>query len=522
MKGMIAELIKITVNGRQLTADNYILGNEGDSGIETLSVSLPKSFMGIDFSSLNAYLLALYPDGRAEKCPLGAGIVGTDTICYTIGAPKAILKRAGYLSVAVSVEKPDGTIYWSSDVNREFRVKESIVSDSYIENSMPTVIQKIKNDIGKVETAINVTLPAQIQNITLGQITDGTINEAKMASDMKKNIAGGIAGYDLVNSGFSEAVKTAPGKKGVLYSGVLRNSGSGWSYIDDSIHERVNLNTVNITSNREIQINFGKANKVGSLLVAPDETLASFGITCGASVGTETALIKCYAPFVGYISGAGVIQNHSWFNNDYTVTAIGDGSGFNIDYKPSGFDTVDKVLTTTARAASTTITGIEVRGARTAPGRVQLRAYHDLYAYVYYDGSSWLVSSSCLANISASFSNGILTITHDSMESKTGTFEFQDINISMRSNSGNTLIHPRIESVNQSGVSVKFYDNSGNQITTPSTGMRLYFNRPGFKVPHQWLDNSKVFFDFGYALIKPENLISTSGNLWVLGFNQHD
>lgn len=46
---------------------------------------------------------------------------------------------------------------------------------------------------------------------------------------------------------------------------------------------------------------------------------------------------------------------------------------------------------------------------------------------------------------------------------------------------------------------VKFYDPSGNQITTPDSSMRIYFGRPG------------------WVRVDPTQLVSATGNIWVFG-----
>lgn len=320
----------------------------------------------------------------------------------------------------------------------------------------------------------------------------------------------------------NESVKTLVGKKGIMYAGVIRNDGTGWKYIDDVIHNNINFTTIATNEKNQIVVYNTRAKKIGSMVVVPDETLASYGLICGASVGDTASFIECYAPFTGYISGAGAVVANDWFNGAYTVVPLVDGTGFTINYDGGG-NSKDKVVINNVRDSGTTHYGLDIRSARATSKQVELRAYHDLYGYIYYDGSAWQVSSSCIANISCSFDNatGVLTINHDGMGGGTGYHEYQSVSVTPRKGSSSTaLIHPRINSVSHSQVKIEFYDTNGTLITTPTNNMRIFFSRPGFRVPHTWNSGTRVYFDFGYSLVRAGNLVSTTGNLWLLGLHQ--
>jgi hypothetical protein len=340
------------------------------------------------------------------------------------------------------------------------------------------------------------------------------------ADALRENVTEHSAELVSVNERLSETAMTAPGKSGILYAGVIRNDGTGWKFISDSTHGNINFKTITTTPGHAIQVNFTASRLVGSFTVTPDDTLAGYGITCGASVGDSLALIYCYAPFTGYIDGSGLITGNPWFNGAYTVVPSGDGTGYTVNYDGGNSNPFEKVIVTTTRNSTAPHIGTEIRTARRSSSSVELRAYSDLYGYVYYDGASWKISSSCVANLSASFFDGVLTITHDGMSDTSGEFEYQKVSTELREQLNGSLIHRRISQVSQTQIKVKFYNSTGTLLTTPTTDMRLFFNRPGFKVPHIWNVGAKAFFDFGHALVRPDKLESINGNLWLLGLHQ--
>jgi hypothetical protein len=307
----------------------------------------------------------------------------------------------------------------------------------------------------------------------------------------------------------------------ISYAGVIRNDGTGWKYITDEVHQNINFTSISTTINNEIVVYYTDAKLIGAMLVTPDETLASYGLTCGASVGDTAAFIKCYAPFTGYIDGSGTIVSNDWFNGAYAVTPLGDGTGYTINYDGGG-NSKEKVLVTNVRDSAPPHNGLDIRAARSGAGQAILRAYHDLYGYIYFDGSNWQVSSSCVANITCSFDalTGVLTITHDGMNGSAGYFEFQNVSVTPRKGLTTGLFHPRINSVTQTQVKIEFYDNAGNLLTSPTTNMRIFFSRPGFRVPHMWNSGTRVYFDFGYSIIRPDKLVSGNGNLWLMGLHE--
>ena len=93
-----------------------------------------------------------------------------------------------------------------------------------------------------------------------------------------------------------------------LIGGVIRNIGEGWELIDDSGHEPLGIDKVETTDDAVI-IHYSKADKVVSLNVTPDETMAAEGYTMGASVGLDHSIINIY-------DGEGNLINPNDYTND--------------------------------------------------------------------------------------------------------------------------------------------------------------------------------------------------------------
>lgn len=78
-----------------------------------------------------------------------------------------------------------------------------------------------------------------------------------------------------------------------VIAGTLRNNLGTWELLNDSGHKPVFIESV-ITHPTHIEVihsNIGTS-KVGSLIAAPDETLAQAGIFCGSSVQIGKSIIK--------------------------------------------------------------------------------------------------------------------------------------------------------------------------------------------------------------------------------------
>lgn len=122
------------------------------------------------------------------------------------------------------------------------------------------------------------------------------------------------------------------GRKYRVVSCVLRqnSAGSGWYAIDDSGHRPVGLDPVTPVSesNGDIVLNYNfTGQKIGSLLITPDEGYANGNLSFGASVGNSSAVISLYHPFWARTSGTGVVA-FSYFGPMASSSALSDGDWF--------------------------------------------------------------------------------------------------------------------------------------------------------------------------------------------------
>lgn len=112
-------------------------------------------------------------------------------------------------------------------------------------------------------------------------------------------------------------------KKIKLVAGIIRNSGSGWDFIENTTHSKLNLSSVT-EDTTSIKVNFDfTAKKILGFSAIPDETFSGNGIKCGTSVGTTSVIIKLHKevmPFGGYIYYDGSNWNISKSNGITSAT----------------------------------------------------------------------------------------------------------------------------------------------------------------------------------------------------------
>lgn len=101
----------------------------------------------------------------------------------------------------------------------------------------------------------------------------------------------GIGGSMLGQGGGSGVFRDETGHRFRIVAGTMRNAGSGWEMIENDRHVPLNLR-VTPSSHGSVVLSYPHSCGVGSLLVAPDETLAAEGYSAGASVGADQATVR--------------------------------------------------------------------------------------------------------------------------------------------------------------------------------------------------------------------------------------
>lgn len=77
-----------------------------------------------------------------------------------------------------------------------------------------------------------------------------------------------------------------------IVCGSLRNTGSGWFVVNDSVNEPSDLSIGTVTTST-IQVTFPASPQMETFIVAPDASFAgAYTVNFGASVGTNSATIK--------------------------------------------------------------------------------------------------------------------------------------------------------------------------------------------------------------------------------------
>lgn len=116
------------------------------------------------------------------------------------------------------------------------------------------------------------------------------------------------------------AMQTAAGRKVRAVGCAIRNTGSGFTYIDDATHERLGFTTISQTAT-DVVLDYGfTASRVITLLVGSDETYAERGIVAGASVGLSSANIRFGTPagFNDYVQYDG----SAWTSTTGFITSV--------------------------------------------------------------------------------------------------------------------------------------------------------------------------------------------------------
>ena len=115
-----------------------------------------------------------------------------------------------------------------------------------------------------------------------------------------------------------------------LISGAMRNSGAGWTWINDAGHAPSGLGSITSDGSKLTIGHTVGAGKVSSLQITPDEYYAARGLRCGASVGLDSSNIFLYTgnPFmiidyVQYISGSGTWESQNGVFTGFSYNGAG-------------------------------------------------------------------------------------------------------------------------------------------------------------------------------------------------------
>ncbi|MEV8029277.1 hypothetical protein [Cellulosimicrobium funkei] len=162
---------------------------------------------------------------------------------------------------------------------------------------------------------------------------------------------------ETIQSATDGRLRGASGRVYDVIAGVLRNTGSGWEYLDDGGHQPTNIAAVS-SSSTAVTIDFGvSGSKVASLIVGTDETLSRQGVLAGASVGLSSAAIwitqvtsQTISDYVSYNgsawqSASGVFTDFAFASGTLTLThAAVPGTGGAVAPRAGGSAAYDALL----------------------------------------------------------------------------------------------------------------------------------------------------------------------------------
>lgn len=258
--------------------------------------------------------------------------------------------------------------------------------------------------------------------------------------------------------------------KYAVVAGVLRNVSGTWSFLNDSGHVSVNVDSVSVSGN-EVIINYSSisASKVVSFVIAPDERFARDAIIGGASVGLTEARIRIGAPLNFWINiDTQTVTTSPWWDGDISVSIASD-------YLEITHPSVDQsIFLEATRIGSSTNPQIEVGQTRESTTRTRIYPKTTLYGYLSYDGSNWskaFVNPEFQNAISTSFATGELTVSHPSAAGD------NDLILT-----GRQPYAALADAYGSTSFQVQFWDfATGAQITTENTSMRFFFSRKNVK-----------------------------------------
>lgn len=129
-------------------------------------------------------------------------------------------------------------------------------------------------------------------NLNVQQITTNIGNLQNLTTSQKNNLVNAINSINLMNVDESQF---PTGTKFHIIAGAIRQNESDvnqWFFISDTNHQPVGLDTIEIDRNLYLKFSYKQHfDKVISIIVTPDETLASMNVTAGCSVGNDYSLI---------------------------------------------------------------------------------------------------------------------------------------------------------------------------------------------------------------------------------------
>jgi hypothetical protein len=298
-------------------------------------------------------------------------------------------------------------------------------------------------------------------------------------------------------------IKGKDNQKYRLIGAPIRNDGTGWKYIEDESHAKTGLSTISVTGNK-IQVDYDfTATKVASLVVTPDETFAKNGIVVGASVGKTNALIEMSSDLSLEVTTGGVASISSFHAPDTIATNLANNEGITITHLSSSSN--DKPIAT-IMDDGTNRSALEVRLNATTTS-MTIRTFDNINGTVTNDGTNITIATNNLDIPTATFSNGVFTIAHDTSHDNSSIFAI--------GNDGAYVY--QVIARTTSTIQVRVLDMAGAVVTVLNSNMKFNFTRFA-KVKSAIPSTARIYVRRGNVQLNPNSLVNANANFWINGF----
>lgn len=326
-----------------------------------------------------------------------------------------------------------------------------------------------------------------------------------------------------------KAVSARNGHKNVFLAGVIRNDGAGWYLLPIATNHRpVNIDSVETLTDPDgvngfIRLNYASlgAHTTVAFLAVPDETLASHGFIMGTSV-TETRTDIRLSQAARAASDYVYYDGANWVSQDgvFTTIAFDSATGkLALTHGALAIPQAAQYAVSVEPRTSKYLFQVSETGGPFATNRIDIQIKDNTPAiegYVYFNGTTWVLPSAFSA---ASFSAGVLTLTHASIPSADAEKVFPV---------GRGPYTPKVSTagspLTSTQVKIEFYDATGALVTVPDTNCRAYITRGGSSHPLVSAPTTDmkltVTHGGGVRRVHPANVTTVlypSSNIWLFG-----
>ena len=186
------------------------------------------------------------------------------------------------------------------------------------DESTKTQLNEIQQEVGDLDERVDTIIAGTVEGVSGAEIVDARDGETVLLNKLQKMNFGEV------------------GKNYKIVAGAIRNSGSGWEFINDLGHEPINCLSVETLAD-SIKINYNFTGKKSiSFIAVPDEALARKGFFMGSSVHNTYAeiFLRKQDNVSGYLTkSGGASPTFSITNNQGIVSATWGESGLIVEHE---------------------------------------------------------------------------------------------------------------------------------------------------------------------------------------------